>query len=147
MKDCDGRKRALRSIKSCGFTYEVTELLARKMKKMPQYANCDIESMGPFGMKAESSVSVKDGDSLIGFLTVRYGYNGAFEYVDYNRKIGSYNYATKVLPTKLDDAIKLVLSKGQEIPRPAPIKSNDTPEYTMFDLFGVSLEESRGKAI
>lgn len=145
----DGRKRALRSIKSCGFTYEVTELLARKMKKMPQYANCDIESMGPFGMKAESSVSVRDGDNLIGFLTVRYGYNGAFEYVDYNRKISSLNgYATKVLPTKLEDAIKLVLSKGQDIPVHTVRKGRgSSKEVSTSDFFSMFLPESEVKAI
>lgn len=147
-KENDGR-RTLRSIKSCGFTYEVADLLVRKLKKMSQYANCDIQRLGPSGMKAESSVSVKDGDRLIGFLTIRYGYNGAFEYVDYNRKISSLNsYATKVLPTKLEDAIKLVLSKGQDIPAHTVRKGRESSkEISTSDLFSMFLPECEVKAI
>ncbi len=116
-----GRKTR-RSIARCQYTDEVTDLLARRIRKMPEYANCKIESMGPFGLSAECSISVKNGEELLGFLTVRYGnHDGSFAYVDYDAPknrfypigsighINGFDRPTRPLPTDIDEAVKLVL--------------------------------------
>ena len=92
---------------------------------MPQYKDCKIESMGPFGIGATCSISVKKEDELIGFLTVGYDNSdyddfGKFNYIDYNAPkkqtypdgsigdMNGFNYQTHKLPTEIDEAIKVV---------------------------------------
>lgn len=120
-----GRKTR-RSIATCLYTDEVTDLLARSIRKMPEYADCKVQSMGPFGLGAECSVSVKRGDEFLGFLTVGYGPNefGApFSYVDYNAPkkntypkgsigdINGFNYVNHTLPMDINEVLKLVFKK------------------------------------
>lgn len=120
-----GRKTR-RSIATCLYTDEVTDLLARRIRKIPEYADCKIQSMGPFGLGAECSVSVKRGDDLLGFLTVGYGPNefGApFSYVDYNAPkkntypkgsigdINGFNYVNHTLPMDINEVLKLVFKE------------------------------------
>lgn len=112
------------SLATCRYTDEVTDLLARRIRKMPEYADCEIQSMGPFGIGAKCSVSVKRGDDLLGFLTVGYDSsedeNAPFHYVDYNApKKNTYpegsigdmnglNYVIHTLPMDIDEVLQLV---------------------------------------
>ncbi len=120
-----GRKTR-RSIKTCRYTDEVANLLARRIRKMPEYADCKIECMGPFGLGATCSVSVKRGDDLLGLLTVGYGQNefGApFSYIDYNAPkkntypegsigdMNGFNYVNHTLPMDIGEVLKLVFKK------------------------------------
>lgn len=118
-----GRKTR-RNLQKCRYTDEVTDLIARTIRKMPEYSKCRVDSMGPFGLGAECSVSVKDGDELLGFLTVTYGpYNEGFEYVDYNAKkkstypkgsigdINGFNNVTYPLPSNMSEVIDLVFKE------------------------------------
>ena len=119
-----GRKTR-RNITTCRYTDEVTDLLVRRIRKMPEYADCNIQSMGPFGFGAKCSVSVKRGDDLLGFLTVGYGSSkdAPFTYVDYDapkkniypeRSIGDWNglnYAHQTLPMDINEVLKLVFKK------------------------------------
>ena len=122
-----GRKTR-RSIATCLYTDEVVNLLARRIRKMPEYADCRVQSMGPFGLGAECSVSVKRGEELLGFLTVNYGpheFGAPFEYTDYNvpkkhtypdgslGDLNGFNYVTRPLPMNIDEALKLVFKKGE----------------------------------
>lgn len=121
----NGRKTR-RTIATCQFTDEVTDLLARRIRKMPEYADCKIESMGPFGLRATCSVSVERGNDLLGFLTVGYGqkeFGAPFTYDDYdapkkrtypNGSIGDmngFNNITRTLPVDIDEVLKLVFKK------------------------------------
>ncbi len=118
-----GRKTRLK-LSTCQFTDEVTDLLARRIRQMPQYKDCKVNSMGPFGLGATCSVSVKRNDELIGFLTVGYepsesGF-GSFNYRDYDAPekhtypkdsigdMNGLNIQTRKLPTELDEVIKLI---------------------------------------
>lgn len=120
-----GRKTRLK-LSTCQFTDEVTDLLARRIRQMPQYKDCKVNSRGPFGLGATCSVSVKKGDKLLGFLTVGYepsenGF-GSFNYLDYNApekhtypkgSIGDMNHLniqTRKLPTELSEVIELVFA-------------------------------------
>ncbi len=121
-----GRKTR-RSIATCRYTDEVTDLLARRIRKMPEYADCKIESMGPFGLGATCSVSVKRGDDLLGFLTVGYGpsEDAPFNYVDYNvpkkntypegsiGDMNGFNYVNHTLPMDIGEVLKLVFKKEE----------------------------------
>ena len=122
-----GRKTR-RSISTCRYTDEVTDLLARRIRKMPEYADCKIESMGPFGLGATCSVSVMRGDDLLGFLTVGYGQNEfgtPFSYIDYNAPkkntypegsigdMNGFNYVSHTLPTDINEVLKLVFKKEE----------------------------------
>ena len=88
-----GRKTRLK-ITTCQYTDEVTELLARKIRKMEQYKDCKITCYGPMGLGATCSISVERNDELIGFLTIGYAPSetgfGSFEYRDYNAQKKSY---------------------------------------------------------
>lgn len=121
-----GRKTR-QKLTTCVYTDEVTDLLARRIKQMPQYSDCKVESMGPFGLGATCSVSVRRGEELLGFLTVGYAPSktgfGNFEYIDYNapsKKIypkdsigdlNGFNNVTHPLPTEIEDVIKLVFKE------------------------------------
>lgn len=120
-----GRKTR-RSIATCTYTDEVTDLLARRIRTMPEYTDCEVESMGPFGLGATCSVSVKRGDDLLGFLTVGYGQNGfgaPFSYIDYNAPkkntypegsigdMNGFNYVNHTLPMEINEVLKLVFKK------------------------------------
>lgn len=118
-----GRK-IRRKLEKCQFTDEVADLIARRIRQIPDYSDCEVKAYGPMGLGATCSVHVKRAGELIGFLTVGYGKNsfGDFEYLDYEspRKdiypIGSigdlngFNYQTHSLPTDIGDAIKLVFA-------------------------------------
>jgi hypothetical protein len=123
-----GRK-IRRKIENCRYTDEVADLLARRIRQMPEYKDCKVESMGPFGLGATCSVHVDRDGELVGFLTI--GYNGEdagnFNYVDYNApKIKAYpegsigdmngfNYQKQKLPTDINEAVGLVFdSVGKE---------------------------------
>ena len=75
-----GRKNR-RSLTSCLYADEVTDFIAKKIAAA--HPEMDVASRGPFGLFAQCSVSVKLGEDLVGFLTVREGRDGCFEYVDY----------------------------------------------------------------
>lgn len=117
-----GRK-IRRKIEKCKFTDEVTDLLVRRIRKMPEYADCKIEAFGPMGLGATCSVHVERAGELIGFLTVGYSNRsefGDFTYVDYEapRKntyplgsigdLNGFNLQTKDLPRDIDEAVRLV---------------------------------------
>lgn len=118
-----GRKTRLK-ISTCQFTDEVTDLLARRIRQMAEYKDCTICSMGPFGLGATCSISVKRNDELLGFLTVGYEPSessfGSFNYLDYNAPekhtypkgsigdMNNLNVKTCKLPTRLDEVINLV---------------------------------------
>lgn len=118
-----GRKLR-RSIARCKFADEVTDLLARKIRKNPKYSDCKVESYGPMGLGAECHVIVKRGDEYIGSLTVKSDVSDNFVYVDYNAKrnsiypkgslgdINGFNNVTRPLPTDIDEALKLVFYEG-----------------------------------
>ncbi len=123
-----GRKTR-RSIAKCLYTDEVTALLARRIRKIPEYANCKVQTMGSFGLGATCHVSVKRGEELLGFLTVNYGPHGfgaPFDYTDYNAPkkhtypdgslgdLNGFNYVTHPLPMDINDVLKLVFKK--EVP-------------------------------
>ncbi len=116
-----GRK-IRRSIKNCKYNDEVTALLARRIRKMPEYAGCDVKCYGPFGLFTECSVSVKDKDGKqLGFLTVTDDSEG-FVYVDYDApplevyphgSIGEMNGGNnqkRPLPTDIEEVLKLVFT-------------------------------------
>lgn len=123
-----GRKKVRKRIATCLYTDEVTDLLARRIRKMPEYADCKIESRGPFGLGATCHVSVKRGEELLGFLTINYGPHGfgaPFEYTDYNAPkkhtypdgslgdLNGFNHVTRPLPMDIDEALKLVFKKEE----------------------------------
>ncbi len=62
------------NIASCKSTWEVVHLLAQQIKKMPEYAECEISTYGPFGVSAECSVFINDKKTLdiIGSIHVHY---------------------------------------------------------------------------
>ncbi|MCR4991977.1 MAG: hypothetical protein K6A45_02925 [Lachnospiraceae bacterium] len=119
----NGRK-IRRKIEKCRFTDEVADLLARRIRQMPEYKDCEVSDMGPFGLGATCSVHVKRAGELIGFLTVGYGRKGFgdFEYLDYDapRKntyplgsigdLNGFNTQTRNLPTDIGEAVKLVFA-------------------------------------
>lgn len=116
-----GRK-VRKSIATCRYTDEVADLLARRIRKIPEYADCKIESMGPFGLGATCSVSVMRGDDLLGFLTIGYGpsEDAPFNYVDYNAPkkntypegsigdMNGFNYVNHTLPMDINEVLKLI---------------------------------------
>ena len=117
-----GRK-ARTKLSTCRFPEEVTDLLARRIRKMPAYKDCRVEDMGPFGLGCRCILSVKKNDKLIGFLEVKDGpYGKGFSYVDYNAPktnafpkdsigdINGFNDATLPLPSDIDEVLKLVFT-------------------------------------
>ena len=106
-------------ISTCKYADEVTDLLARHIKKMDEYKNCKVKCYPPMGLDAKCSISVKNGEKLIGFLTIMDRENG-FVYDDYNAPksniypkdsigdINGFNIQKKELPTEIDKAINLV---------------------------------------
>ena len=117
-------RRSRRKIEKCQYTDEVADLIARRIRKMPEYKHCTVDSMGPFGLSAESRVMVKDGDNYVGSLAIRYGGKASnfqsFEYVDYSAPkkttypkdsigdMNGFNYVTRPLPFDVDEVVKLV---------------------------------------
>lgn len=116
-----GRKTRLK-ISTCRYADEVTNLLARRIKKIDRYKNCKITCYPPMGLDAACSISVKDGEQLLGWLTIVDRQDG-FVYNEYKApKINTYpkdsigdingfNIPKKDLPTDIDEAIKLVFEK------------------------------------
>ena len=118
--------RNRRSISKCRFTGEVTNIIARYISKLPEYQDCEIISMGPFGICATCTVLIKRNDDYIGSLTVDYGTEGKFNYVDYNAPktnafkpgtigdMNGLNHPRKPLPASMDEILNLIFSgKGR----------------------------------
>lgn len=116
-----GKKRL---IKNCNRTYEVTDLLARLIKKDPKYKDCKIETYGPFGLNCECSIFVKQNDEIIGDLTIIYGYGeskfrrrtyeNTYTYPD--GSIGALNgdnYKSYDLPLDNEQCLKLVFEETE----------------------------------
>ena len=147
-----GRK-IRRKIKTCRYTDEVAELLAREIRKDPRYRNCKVEAMGPFGLGATCSVSVRrnvlpKNEELLGYLTITYGPNNTFEYVDYSAPkkstypknsigdINGFNDVTYPLPTDLKEAVELVF---KDIDRKTPEgKAEFSVDSIVWDTDGYS---------
>ena len=117
-----------RKLSTCHNSWEVADLVARTIRKLPEYADCAVEGFGPFGLTAESHVSVKrDGGGYIGSLTIRANSDDTFNYVDYNApwvckcKPGSIadlnglQYAEKPLPENMNEIIELVFNTFKEV--------------------------------
>ncbi len=135
-----GRK-ARRTLATCRFTDEVTDLLARKIGKMPEYADCEIKSMGPFGLGATCSVSVKRGEDLLGFLTVGYNERDGipFNYVDYDAPkrnvypedsigdLNGFNYVTHPLPMDITEVLALVFHNAASLDEAETLTSTTVP--------------------
>ena len=119
-----GRK-VRHKIETCRYSDEVTALLARRIKKMPEYKDCEVTCYPPMGLDCNCSIAVKNQTSTtIGFLTITDRENG-FVYVDYNAPklnaypkdsigdINGFNNVKRPLPTDIDEAIKLVFTISQ----------------------------------
>ncbi len=109
--------RVKRLIKNCKRTHEVADLLARTIRKMPEYAGCEVDTYGPFGMSNESSVSVKNADGLIiGSINIHYSKDSesGFSYGkprEMERNSSNNFTPEKPIPTKLEDAVSCVFEK------------------------------------
>lgn len=108
---------AKRLIKNCNYTHEVAELLARAIRKMPEYAGCEVDDYGPFGISSESSVFVKNTDGLIiGSIDIHYSKDSesGFSYGksrEMDRNSLKNLTPEKPIPTKLEDAVSCVFEK------------------------------------
>ena len=108
---------AKRLIKNCNYTHEVADLLARTIRKMSEYAGCEVDDYGPFGMSNESSVYVKNTDGLIiGSITIHYSKDSesGFSYGkkrEMDRNSSKNLTPEKPIPTKLEDAVCCVFEK------------------------------------
>ena len=122
-----GSRKNRRILTTCKFTDEVTNVLAKHIAKISEYKDCEIISMGPFGLGANCIVCVKKDGEYLGSLTVTYapGYDfGKFEYIDYEAPqkntypkdsigdMNGFNYQTHSLPTDIEEVMKLVFKKG-----------------------------------
>ncbi len=119
-----GRKTR-RSIATCRYSEEVADLLARRIKKMPEYSHYEIDAFGPLGLGAESHVSVKDGDEIIGWLSIKDDNHGNWVYTDYGKPsketypdgsigaLNGFNNPTSPLPTDINEAIALVFKRNE----------------------------------
>ncbi|MBQ3949080.1 MAG: hypothetical protein II661_01275 [Bacteroidales bacterium] len=79
--------------------------------------------MGPFGICATCTVLVKRNDDYIGSLTVDYGTEEKFNYVDYNAPktnafkpgtigdMNGLNHPRKPLPASMDEILNLIFSE------------------------------------
>ena len=108
---------AKRLIKNCNYTHEVADLLARTIRKMPEYAECEVDDYGPFGMSNESSVFVTNTDGLIiGTIDIHYSMDSesGFSYGKPREmaRISTKNLTPeKPLPTNLEEAVSCVFEK------------------------------------
>ncbi len=108
---------AKRLIKNCNITHEVADLLARTIRKMPEYAGCEVDTYGPFGMSNESSVFVENTDGLIiGSINIHYSKDSesGFSYGksrEMDRNSSKNLTPEKPIPTKLEDAVSCVFEK------------------------------------
>lgn len=106
-------------ITTCRYADEVTDLLARRIKQIDKYKNCDVTCYPPMGLDASCSISVKRGEELLGFLTIMDRENG-FVYNDYKAPknkaypdgsigdLNGFNIPKRELPTDIEEAVKLV---------------------------------------
>ncbi len=118
-----------RKLSTCHNSWEVADLVARTIRKLPEYSDCAIEGYGPFGLTAQSIVSVKrDGGGYIGHLTIRQNFlDDTFNYVDYDAPLvrecepgsiadlNGLQYAEKPLPQSMSEIIELVFSTYKEV--------------------------------
>ncbi len=108
---------AKRLIKNCNYTHEVADLLARAIRKMPEYAGCEVEDYGPFGLTCEGSVFVKNADGLIiGSIDIHYSKDSesGFSYGksrEMDRNSSKNLTPEKPLPTNLEEAVSCVFEK------------------------------------
>ncbi len=112
----------------CEYTYELAARIANLLRKLPSFKHCKIEDYGPFGIQAESSVFIEDGEKVVGALTIRYygdpvfhtpksgirfGYkNTAKKIANYpagsTGELNGYDYPTEPLPTDLKSILKIM---------------------------------------
>lgn len=108
---------AKRIIKNCNHTYEVADLLARTIRKMPEYADCKVENCGPFGLSNECSVYVTSPDDfIIGIITIHYSNDSesGFSYGktrEMDRNSSKNLTPEKPLPINLEEAVSCVFEK------------------------------------
>lgn len=113
-----------RKIENCSYAYEVTALLKRAILKNPAYKGCEVTTYPPMGLTASCSISIKNGEKAIGFLTIGYGKEdrkGDFTYQSNDIRnaypkgsigdINGLNMVWKKLPTEVDKVIDLIVSE------------------------------------
>ena len=115
-------------VKGCRYTYEVADVLAKRIKEMPEYADFTVTTYGPFGISGESSVSVKsENGDITGSITIHYsgdsesGFSyGKSKEIDSRKNIT----AEKYLPSDIDEAVACVFEKKRIIEEIAPLIKN-----------------------
>lgn len=113
-----------RKIENCTNTFEVCGILARAIRKMPEYNDCFVETYGPFGVWAESSVFVERGEDVVGSIHIHRASESesGFSYGGPRDNVGSVDITEeKPLPKDIAAAVECVFEKAKLEAELAPI--------------------------
>ena len=122
---CKGGLMQRNKLSTCRYAYEVTDLLARRIKN--QNKTYEVTTFPPMGLGATCAISVKNSNKeLIGFLQIESDdYKGGFVYLTNRSRvvypkgsigdINGFNVVKEPLPTTLPEVINLVFGKGEMI--------------------------------